>query len=104
MPLGEVPLVECTCWDKDRWGKDYMGELDIAVEDIFANGKLYQEVRQVYVSLVALLLICGSVAQMVQTKIESQRQQEEHCLWRSSNAVLPDRYLPPHSDGRRDIT
>ena len=65
MPLGEVPLVECICWDKDRWSKDYMGQVDIAVEDIFADGKLYQEVRQVYVSLVALLLICGSVAQMV---------------------------------------
>jgi len=65
MPLGEVPLVECICWDKDRWGKDYMGQVDIAVEDIFADGKLYQEVRQVYVSLVAPLLMCGSVAQMV---------------------------------------
>jgi hypothetical protein len=34
-----------------------MGEFDIAVEDIFADGKLYQEVRQVIVSLVVLLLI-----------------------------------------------
>jgi len=44
MPLGEVPLVECTCWDKDRFSKDYMGEFDIAVEDIFADGRLQQEV------------------------------------------------------------
>ena len=36
--------MECVCWDKDRWSKDYMGEFDIAVEDIFANGKLHQEV------------------------------------------------------------
>ena len=44
MPLTGVPLVECMCWDKDRFGKDYMGEFDIAVEDIFANGKIQQEV------------------------------------------------------------
>jgi phosphatidylserine decarboxylase len=44
MPLGEAPLVECTCWDKNRFSKDYMGEFDIAVEDIFADGKLHQEV------------------------------------------------------------
>src|SRR5271154_718210 len=44
MPLTGVPLVECVCWDKDRFGKDYMGEFDIAVEDIFANGKVQQEV------------------------------------------------------------
>jgi phosphatidylserine decarboxylase len=46
MPMAEVPLVECVCWDKDRWGKEYMGEFDIAVEDIFANGILHQEVRR----------------------------------------------------------
>jgi phosphatidylserine decarboxylase len=44
MPLVGVPLVECICWDRDRWGKDYMGEFDLAVEDIFANGKPQQEV------------------------------------------------------------
>jgi phosphatidylserine decarboxylase len=44
MPLMEVPLVECICWDRDRFGKDYMGEFDIAVEDIFANGQLHQAV------------------------------------------------------------
>jgi hypothetical protein len=59
MPLGEVPLVECICWDKDRWGKDYMGQFDIAVEDIFADGKLYQEVCQVYVSLGATIADMG---------------------------------------------
>jgi phosphatidylserine decarboxylase len=62
MPLGEVPLVECICWDKDRWGKDYMGEFDIAVEDIFADGKLYQEVRQVYCvtnSTIADMWVCS---------------------------------------------
>lgn len=44
MPLIGVPLVECICWDRDRFGKDYMGEFDIAVEDIFADGQIYQEV------------------------------------------------------------
>ncbi|KIW42562.1 phosphatidylserine decarboxylase [Exophiala oligosperma] len=43
MPLTGVPLLECMCWDKDRFGKDYMGEFDIAIEDIFANGKVQQE-------------------------------------------------------------
>ncbi|KAI9705074.1 MAG: hypothetical protein M1836_006857 [Candelina mexicana] len=36
-------LLECVCWDKDRIGKDYMGEFDIALEDIFANGHTIQE-------------------------------------------------------------
>lgn len=44
LPIGEVPLVECVCWDRDRFGKDYLGEFDIAVEDIFANGRTTQEV------------------------------------------------------------
>jgi phosphatidylserine decarboxylase len=37
-------LLEATCWDKDRFGKDYMGDFDVAVEDIFANGQVVQEV------------------------------------------------------------
>ncbi|GAM87907.1 hypothetical protein ANO11243_059350 [Dothideomycetidae sp. 11243] len=28
-------LLDVVCWDKDRFGKDYMGEFDIALEDIF---------------------------------------------------------------------
>ncbi|KAK4936372.1 phosphatidylserine decarboxylase [Elasticomyces elasticus] len=43
MPLTGVPLLECICWDRDRFGKDYMGEFDIPIEDIFANGKIQQE-------------------------------------------------------------
>lgn len=43
MPLTGVPLLECVCWDKDRFGKDYMGEFDIAVEDIFARGGIQSE-------------------------------------------------------------
>ncbi|KAH7026119.1 phosphatidylserine decarboxylase-domain-containing protein [Microdochium trichocladiopsis] len=35
-------LLDAVCWDKDRFGKDYMGELDLALEEIFANGKTEQ--------------------------------------------------------------
>lgn len=45
MPLTGVPLLECVCWDKDRFGKDYMGEFDIAVEEIFAKGGIQSEAR-----------------------------------------------------------
>ena len=31
-------LLEATCWDKDRFGKDYMGEFDVILEDIFQHG------------------------------------------------------------------
>jgi phosphatidylserine decarboxylase len=40
MPLTGVPLLECICWDKDRFKKDYMGEFDIAIEDVFLNGQI----------------------------------------------------------------
>lgn len=38
-------LLEAVCWDKDRIGKDYLGEFDVALEDIFNNGQITQEVR-----------------------------------------------------------
>ena len=41
----ESLLLEAVCWDKDRFSNDYMGEFDVAIEDIFANGKAAQEVR-----------------------------------------------------------
>lgn len=44
MPLGGVPLLECICWDHDRFGKDYLGEFDIALEDIFVDGQIKKEV------------------------------------------------------------
>jgi phosphatidylserine decarboxylase len=31
-------LLEATCWDKDRFGKDYMGEFDVILEDVFQHG------------------------------------------------------------------
>ncbi|GKZ21709.1 hypothetical protein AbraIFM66951_002372 [Aspergillus brasiliensis] len=43
MPVVGVPLLECICWDHDRFGKDYLGEFDIALEDIFQNGDVHQQ-------------------------------------------------------------
>ena len=42
----ESLLLEVQCWDKDRFGKDYMGEVDIALEDIFREGQTSDEVRE----------------------------------------------------------
>jgi phosphatidylserine decarboxylase len=36
-------LLDCVCWDKDRFGKDYLGEFDLALEEIFANEATEQE-------------------------------------------------------------
>ncbi|RMZ75519.1 hypothetical protein DV738_g5412, partial [Chaetothyriales sp. CBS 135597] len=45
LPLTDVPLLECVCWDKDRFKNDYMGEFDIAIEDIFSNGEISAQPR-----------------------------------------------------------
>ncbi|KAF4335173.1 phosphatidylserine decarboxylase [Fusarium beomiforme] len=46
----EIPLtsaqnlvLDVICWDKDRFGKDYMGEFDLALEEIFSNEKVEQD-------------------------------------------------------------
>lgn len=42
--LGEQSLLlEVYCWDKDRFGKDYMGQFDVILEDQFLNGTTQQE-------------------------------------------------------------
>lgn len=38
-------LLDVCCWDKDRFGKDYLGEFDLALEEIFANNHNEQEPR-----------------------------------------------------------
>lgn len=38
-------ILDAVCWDKDRFGKDYMGEFQIELEDLFSDGKVEQEVR-----------------------------------------------------------
>lgn len=35
-------LLDVCAWDKDRFGKDYMGEFDLAMEEIFLNEKTEQ--------------------------------------------------------------
>jgi len=36
-------LLDVVCWDKDRFGKDYLGEFDLGLEDVFANDCIEQE-------------------------------------------------------------
>ena len=44
----ESLLLETQCWDKDRFKKEYMGEFDVALEDIFKDGQTAQEVAHIY--------------------------------------------------------
>jgi phosphatidylserine decarboxylase len=47
MPVSGITclLLDCVCWDKDRFGKDYLGEFELALEDIFANEKMEQPAK-----------------------------------------------------------
>ncbi|PNY27927.1 Phosphatidylserine decarboxylase proenzyme 2 [Tolypocladium capitatum] len=47
LPINSVQslVLDVICWDKDRFGKDYMGEFDLALEEIFHNEKTEQEPR-----------------------------------------------------------
>ncbi|PFH57603.1 hypothetical protein XA68_14796 [Ophiocordyceps unilateralis] len=47
LPVSSVNslVLDVVCWDKDRFGKDYMGEFDLALEEIFHNEKTAQEPR-----------------------------------------------------------
>lgn len=38
-------VLECICWDKDRFGKDYMGEFNLALEEVFEDEKTEQPPR-----------------------------------------------------------
>ncbi|KAF2646239.1 hypothetical protein P280DRAFT_464476 [Massarina eburnea CBS 473.64] len=38
-------LLEACCWDKDRFGKDYMGEFDVILEDVFQNAQTVQDAK-----------------------------------------------------------
>ncbi|KAI9717435.1 MAG: hypothetical protein M1828_007197 [Chrysothrix sp. TS-e1954] len=40
LPLSDLnsTLLEVVCWDKDRFSKDYMGEFDVPLEDVFSTG------------------------------------------------------------------
>jgi phosphatidylserine decarboxylase len=47
MPITGISclLLDCVCWDKDRFGKDYLGEFELALEEIFANEKTEQPAK-----------------------------------------------------------
>ncbi|PHH59007.1 hypothetical protein CDD81_3952 [Ophiocordyceps australis] len=47
LPINSVNslVLDVICWDKDRFGKDYMGEFDLALEEIFHNDKTEHEAR-----------------------------------------------------------
>lgn len=47
LPVNSVGslVLDVICWDKDRFGKDYMGEFDLALEEIFHNEISEQEPR-----------------------------------------------------------
>ncbi|KAJ5054224.1 uncharacterized protein L3040_000505 [Drepanopeziza brunnea f. sp. 'multigermtubi'] len=47
MPVNSASalLLDCVCWDKDRFGKDYLGEFDLALEDIFTQDRTEIEPR-----------------------------------------------------------
>ena len=47
LPIGGVHslLLDVCCWDKDRFGKDYLGEFSLALEEIFADEKTEQPPR-----------------------------------------------------------
>ena len=56
LPIGpQSVLLEAICWDKDRVGKDYLGEFAVPIEDVFANGETVQQVSRRVGSLVAKL-------------------------------------------------
>lgn len=40
---GDSALLEAVCWDKDRFKKDYMGEFDVVLEDVFGNANTASE-------------------------------------------------------------
>ncbi|UNI15698.1 Phosphatidylserine decarboxylase [Purpureocillium takamizusanense] len=47
LPVNSVQslVLDVICWDKDRFGKDYMGEFDLALEEIFQGEKAEQPPR-----------------------------------------------------------
>jgi hypothetical protein len=97
MPVLGVPLLECICWDHDRFGKDYLGEFDIALEDIFADGEIQQQVCTTVVaghrSLLHCLKLmnCLLLAKMVHPQVESEIREEkrQQRIGRNPSAVLP---------------
>lgn len=86
MPVVGVPLLEAICWDHDRFGKDYLGEFDIALEDIFADGEVNQPVgegtRCSDIWGPTLTFSSSPIAQMVHSEFQAEDVQKEgqHCV------------------------
>ena len=38
-------ILDCVCWDKDRFSKDYMGEFEVVLTELFTAGKTTLEPR-----------------------------------------------------------
>jgi hypothetical protein len=100
LPISGVPLLECVCWDRDRFGRDYMGEFDIPLEEIFAEGETQHQVHAVDT--------CGSsigkrikaniiLAEMVHIRIQAETRQEEgeYCFGADSHPVFSARHCKP---------
>lgn len=66
-------MLEAFCWDRDRFGKDYLGEFDVAVEEIFANGQIAQEVSE----LQAVADVPADVSKPRWYTLESRRKGEQ---------------------------
>ncbi len=45
MTTADAALLEVTCWDKDRFKKDYMGDFDVVLEEIFQASRTSPEPR-----------------------------------------------------------
>lgn len=82
MPIVGVPLLEAICWDHDRFGKDYLGEFDIALEDIFVDGQVNQKVGEGPRCSDCETVLTRSTAQMVHLELEKKVVEEEgqHCV------------------------
>ncbi|POS82965.1 hypothetical protein EPUL_004974 [Erysiphe pulchra] len=45
MPIPDTNglILNCVCWDKDRFRKDYMGEFDLTIDDLFSGNQTVLE-------------------------------------------------------------
>lgn len=115
MPVVGVPLLECICWDHDRFGKDYLGEFDIALEEIFEEGQLNQQVGGgINDSLVAMARtqwLIRTIAKMVHSQIETapttlkpeEEEEGQQCLGRNLAPILARRLREPSCFAARYI-
>lgn len=40
-----APTLQCVCWDKDFVGKEYMGEFEVTLDELFTDGRIETEPR-----------------------------------------------------------